>query len=70
MVFVVPVFNLGARGEEMSRGEARRQKISAVRSFLSDASAHENELTDSDWNEMANLRSKTNASLEARMVEL
>ena len=44
-------------------------KLSAIKEIFADALAAESELTDSDWEEMANLRSQTNAGF-ARKIEL
>ena len=66
-------FNELTRARQMERlreSTAHQQKVSAVRSFLSAAAAHESELTDADWSEMAKLRSGTNAGFTSRAVEL
>jgi hypothetical protein len=55
-----------------SADDVHRRQTNAVQKFLSDIAAlkdEDNILTDSDWEEMANLRERTNAGL-ARTVEI
>ena len=47
----------------------RQKKIVAFDTFINDAREAEGELTDADWDELINLRAKTNAGL-SRKVEL
>ena len=49
--------------------DKRQQKASAIKEILADALQAENELTATDWEEMANLRTQTNSGL-ARTVEI
>jgi hypothetical protein len=49
--------------------DKRQQRMTAIKGILSDALRAENDLTDADWNEMANLRIKTNGGL-SRSVDL
>jgi hypothetical protein len=43
--------------------DKRQQKAIDIKGILADALKAEESLTESDWNEMANLRSQTNAGL-------
>ena len=47
--------------------DRRQQKIVAIKGILADALNTENELTDADWDEMAKLRTQTNASLSRKV---
>jgi len=49
--------------------DIRQQKVAAIKGILADALKAESDLTDEDWNEMANLRAQTNAGL-AMTVEI
>ena len=49
--------------------DKRQQKVAAIKNILSDALLVENDVTDVDWQEMADLRKQTNAGL-ARAVEI
>jgi hypothetical protein len=49
--------------------DKRQQKVAAIKNILADALKAENDLTDEDWNQMANLRPQTNIGL-ARTVKI
>jgi len=56
--------------EKLRQSATRHQKIAAVKKILSDVTAMKNEdhvLTDSDWDELADIRSQTNL---ARNIEV
>ena len=46
--------------------DKRQQKIAAIKGILAVASNAEGELTDADWDEMAKLRTQTNADLSRK----
>jgi len=51
--------------EMSNQGAVRHQKITVVNKFLSDVKAikdEDNPLTDTDWSELASIRSRTNLS--------
>jgi antitoxin YefM len=49
--------------DKLRQGSSHRQKIAAVKKFIADVAAIKDEddvLTDTDWHELANIRSQTN----------
>jgi len=65
-----PTFKVRPKQLEIPEENLRSQKVSAIKKILADAAAIndvDNVLTDSDWDEMENLRSQTSL---ARTVEL
>ena len=47
----------------------RQKRLAAIREAINNAAAAENELTDAEWEELANIREQTNAGL-ARNIDL
>ena len=47
--------------------EKRHQKVAAIKEILADALNAESELTDADWDELANLRAGTNAGFSGKV---
>ena len=41
----------------------RKERVATIKSILAEAAEAENELTDNDWDDMANLRTYTNNAL-------
>jgi len=62
-------FEICKADDSLSRVESRKKRIIAIKNMLEDARKAENDLTDNDWEDMANLRSQTNAGF-ARTVNI
>ena len=45
----------------------RLNKLAVIRKAISSAAEAENELTDADWDELTNIRARTNAGLSRRV---
>ena len=57
------------RGDIDKVEESTQSKLEIIRRILAEAKAAEDELTDEDWEELENIREKTNAGF-SRMLDL
>jgi len=55
--------------EQEQKNEINQQRVMQILNIINQAREVENELTDEDWDELANIREHTNAGL-SRTVEL